>query len=386
MSLTSIHQEPDGSILIRKDTKPLITQIPNTSQINSIASNASGMQIVSVTNGGPIYISTDAGKSWIAKENSTKNWTCVSCNSTGEKIFATTSDKGIWASKDYGTTFNRTSASRIVNWKTIASDSTGQILVAGSTENIYYSNDSGKNWLVTGSILNKSITASACISNVSDKSFAVITSVGEILISTNNGITWRKTSAPISNWTSIAANVNGTQIVATQYNGKIWYSLDASGAVWTSYPSSPTLMWTSITSDITGQYLAASTVDSKIYTSSDSGLYWNNIITSTTTNYSPPYRWYSITSGGTNTTFAFYAGGNNSADKGVIYTYPTYKTNLTVSGGVTCESIRYNLIDANGNPTESVGYVTFQDVDLTPEMVLTTSRGRFCVELTPCHK
>jgi hypothetical protein len=55
-------------------------------------------------------------------------------------------------------------------------------------------------------------------------------SVGPIFISTNSGLTWAQSSAPVTNWTQVVCSADGTLVFATSETSV--YSSTNSGATW----------------------------------------------------------------------------------------------------------------------------------------------------------
>ncbi|MBI3850930.1 MAG: hypothetical protein HY298_11740 [Verrucomicrobia bacterium] len=87
--------------------------------------------------------------------------------------------------------------------------------------------------------------------------------------------TWTQTSAPITNWTSVASSADGTKLVAVVGGvpgGSIHTSTN-SGATWTP-SSAPVTNWTAVASSADGSKLVAATGSGPIYVSSDSGANW----------------------------------------------------------------------------------------------------------------
>jgi hypothetical protein len=130
---------------------------------------------------------------------------------------------------------------------------------------------------------------------------------------------WTQTSAPYSNWYSIASDSTGQYLAAGQNPGYIYTSSNY-GSNWTQTSAySDSSGWTSIASDSTGQYLAAVVrgVDGYIHTSSNYGVNWTQI--------TAPYSegWASIASDSTGQYLAVVGFG------GYIYTSNNYGSSWT---------------------------------------------------------
>jgi len=180
-------------------------------------------------------------------------------------------------------------ASGVNNWTSIASDSTGQFLVAVSSinpqtgsgdGNIYLSNDYGINWLeVTGGEFTyQTIWLSVTCSSNRQCIAAIGGLLGEYYIwtSSDSGLSWSKntTYGGYIEWNAITSDSSGKYLAASTLYEYIWTSQDY-GATWsTNMNSSTQQQWRAITSDSSGRYLAAATAGGFIYRSSNYGLTW----------------------------------------------------------------------------------------------------------------
>src|SRR5262245_6454653 len=86
--------------------------------------------------------------------------------------------------------------------------------------------------------------------------------------------TWTQTSAPITNWNSIASSADGRKFVAGVWGGGIYASTN-SGATWTP-TSAPRTAWSAVASSADGTKLVAAACcnNDPIYTSTNSGTTW----------------------------------------------------------------------------------------------------------------
>lgn len=97
---------------------------------------------------------------------------------------------------------------------------------------------------------------------------------GGIYISSDSGIHWSLTSAPVNNWSCVASSTDGANLVAAAAVGGIYTSSD-SGTNWTMTSASLTSSWAAIASSADGTKLVAvGGISDGIYTSSDSGTNW----------------------------------------------------------------------------------------------------------------
>lgn len=108
---------------------------------------------------------------------------------------------------------------------------------------------------------------------------------GGLYISTNSGTTWSQTSAPSTNWQSVASSADGIKLVAVEQEvvysesdppvvvGGIYTSTD-SGVTWTQPAGTPSVGWDSVASSADGTKLAATVAFGPIYISRDAGTNW----------------------------------------------------------------------------------------------------------------
>ena len=120
-----------------------------------------------------------------------------------------------------------------------------------------------------------------------DKAFAVSRFYG-IYASTNYGLDWTRTSAPQTNWTSLACSADGSEVVATvsknendppwgnNIPGHLYISRD-SGMTW-NVANAPLANWSSVACSFDGKILLAASGDGwvpgPLYVSTDSGVTW----------------------------------------------------------------------------------------------------------------
>jgi hypothetical protein len=81
---------------------------------------------------------------------------------------------------------------------------------------------------------------------------------------------WTATSAPVTNWSSVASSADGSKLVAA-VNGGLIYTSTNSGSTWVA-TSAPTNLWWRVASSADGARLFA--VSSGLYASADSGSTW----------------------------------------------------------------------------------------------------------------
>jgi hypothetical protein len=81
---------------------------------------------------------------------------------------------------------------------------------------------------------------------------------------------WTATSAPVTNWSSVASSADGSKLVAA-VNGGLIYTSTNSGSTWVA-TSAPTNFWRCVASSADGARLFAAS--SGLYASADSGSTW----------------------------------------------------------------------------------------------------------------
>ena len=288
-----------------------------------VASSADGVKMIAVTQTQTInngeggfpgginyylvsltYISTNSGVTW-TQTVATNNWTSIVSSADGTKFVAGAG--GIYVSTNSGDAWVQSDAPAN-NWHSIASSADGNRLIAGAYgdgDSVYISTNAGTAWQPTSAPLTNSLGYSnywlSVASSANGKVLAAAAGnwePGAICISTNSGATWTETSAPITNWWTVAVSANGSELAAGVEYGLIYVSTNF-GLTWTP-TSAPTSDWQSISVSADGSRLAAACQPvylpppdeispGSIYTSTNFGVDWvsNNI---------PFARWADISS------------------------------------------------------------------------------------------
>jgi hypothetical protein len=83
---------------------------------------------------------------------------------------------------------------------------------------------------------------------------------------------WTQTTAPTTNWTSVASSADGSRFVAVVSGGLIYTSTNSGGA-WTA-SAAPSNTWAAVGSSADGRKLMAADRDGGNFISSDSGATW----------------------------------------------------------------------------------------------------------------
>jgi hypothetical protein len=182
-----------------------------TAAWSSIASDSTGQYVMACVNGGGIYSSWDYGSSWQLQDNNglpaTASWSAVAYGNTCSNVVACATNDYIYVSPSFqGYVWNSSYGLNLV-WKTIASDSSGQNIIAGPYGNV-----------------------------------PAFTSNGYIYISNDYGISWSSNLSILgsNNWNSVATNYDGSIYGAVIYfssayiysnNGSTWYTPNLGGSV-----------------------------------------------------------------------------------------------------------------------------------------------------------
>ena len=287
---------------------PYPSLILNGVTFNSIASDSSGQHLIAsspydLADSGAlnqVYLSNDSGGTWstasLSNPGTETSFVSVASDSTGQYLAACigvigpsiASPSSLYYVGFYMSTYGGSWTQStdpgydlVTAWTSIASNSTGQNLIAcasntygSGNSGIYVSNDYGNNWFVstTGAPPN-SFPWSSVASNSSGQYLFGCSNDGLILWSDTSGSTWNAgTGFSGLSWTGIASDSTGRYVVACS-NTSI-YTSDTSGASFSQSLAAPSETWTGIASDSTGQKLVAVAFSGLSYTSSDGGSTW----------------------------------------------------------------------------------------------------------------
>ena len=270
-------------------------------------------------------------------------WPPTSANQTIDVTIAPTPDGGTGTTGN-GTWINRTQGTSASgqHWTSVASDASGNHLIAGSTivipplnllSGAWVSTDASQTWTYVGG----AGIANAVASNATGTVLLAVPGEGSsgfgISTSPNSGATWTVPTSPTASngWGSVASDSAGTHLVAAATFGDIWTSTDF-GTTWTdvtaSGPAHQSLNWVSVASSADGTHLVAvegggavaagTGATGDIWTSSDSGATWTD-----QTSSGPAHNraWESVASDATGTNLVAVGSGIwTSSDSGVTWT------------------------------------------------------------------
>jgi hypothetical protein len=295
---------------------------------SSIACSADGTKVVALGSW-QIYLSTNSGLSWAAKIAPSGPWISASSSANGDMLVAAQDDDFvqllIYASANGGADWGLVNSMGYTRGIACSADGWNVVRVESprashnaNVGNIYRSTNGGIDWLSTSAPLLRwqSVACSADGSRLVAGCYGSDAGGGPIYSSTNGGTSWDLTSAPPKYWASVASCVNGSKLVAAAHYdaggytqpGSVYVSVDA-GLTWTS--STPMAYWTGVASSSDGTKIVAvagalppDLFSGPIYSSEDSGRTW-------TSNSAPILSWSAVASSvdGSTRFAAAYGGG-----------------------------------------------------------------------------
>jgi ligand-binding sensor domain-containing protein len=195
-------------------------------------------------------------------------------NSDKQVLLAAT-DKGIFLSSNSGTSWEKSSLTVSVNALTITSNG---IIFAGTQNGIYFSDIKCTSW--TPALQDETITSLTCCP-VSGKVFAG-TKKGTVMLSTNNGTTWKKVADLKSEGATFVAMYPATGRVIIAHGNNTYFS-DNIGASWQQL------------GELHSNVLAISAVnDGEVFVGTENGMFRNNYNTQWEKIQKPDGKIYSI--------------------------------------------------------------------------------------------
>lgn len=236
----------------------------------SISGNTGQYQTI-VGNVGDLYISSDAGSTWVAK-GFRESWSGIAISDTGTVQVATVNEGGIFITKNNGNDWIDIKGINAWWGNAMSSDGTIQVSVEYGRV-IYISRDSGRTW------------------NPADTLFAFWTAVnisadGQLIIvfgssltrrSTDSGLTWNNASNAPGVIGSTGMSANGKYQIVSPFNGSIYISSDF-GLTYIKVPTLtlPSLGYSGAGISSDGKYMTVCTnaFDNILYNSSDFGVTW----------------------------------------------------------------------------------------------------------------
>lgn len=257
---------------------------------SGVASTADGSVFVASTWNGGIFISRDAGQSWTKSSAPDEAFKGVSMSADGVKIAACVDGGTVWRSADAGVSWQATGMSynEGFRYEDIAMSANGSQIATvyyGSDGFVWLTYTGGDVWVTPGGPHDKRLermTASADGSKMalSTSNLSPIGTVDPDRISTSSdsGLTWRESLAPLQYWGAIASSTDMVRLVALASGafleeGRIWVSTD-SGIHWRETQSRYT-MWYDVASSADGVIYSACIKEDRIWTSPNGGDTWH---------------------------------------------------------------------------------------------------------------
>lgn len=246
----------------------------------SLAMSSEGDFVVAVPTQGNIYTSTTFGDTWkITSSDTYGTWTSVDCDASGKYVVAASSAAIIAVSTNFGrswTYYVRFPAS--TQFHGIASDATGQYVVAVGLNAAYYSNDFGATFNASRSDLSNVLFSAVCSDETGQ--YALATASNGIYRTQTFGRTWQIAYADNANWGAITLNSAGEVAFAGTENGGLYRSQDG-GLSWSLLANLPTeSYWIDATIDESSKNVVAAVDGGALYTSDDGGATWTAHLTS----------------------------------------------------------------------------------------------------------
>lgn len=262
---------------------------------SAVSLSSTGQYQLATEDSGYIYMTSEYGEIWVPSNDAPSDaWTSVASSSTGQYTIATVSDGPVYL----GTiaipsdTSSPTSKPTVITsdaytwevvisedltWSAVASDTTGQYLVAcAAYDGIYLTTDGGLSWTAS------SVTVTTdfywvSVASSSDGSIVAASALddGYVIVSSDYGSTWNQNSGE-GEWISVAISGSGSLIAAAEYYGGIYLSIDY-GVTWSITAAPEPLYWTSVSMSSESSYMLGTCVDGYVYTSTDSGSDWSEV-------------------------------------------------------------------------------------------------------------
>ncbi len=243
---------------------------PYGGDVHSLAVSSSN--IFAGTDGG-IFLSTNNGGSWVAKNNglSGENINCIAVS--GSNIFAGSLFNGVFLSTNNGTNWTEVN-SGITNQTVRALAVSGSNIFAGTGGGIFLSTDNGENWTeVNNGLTNQTVYSLA----VSGSDIFAGTNGGGVFLSTNNGANWTEVNNGITNQTVFSLAVSGSNIFAGT-GGGIFLSTD-NGENWTEVNNGLPQYYSisSIVANGSNIFLGTTNTNYGIFLSTNNGANWTEV-------------------------------------------------------------------------------------------------------------
>lgn len=201
-------------------------------------------------------------------------WRSVVCSGDGTKlaafaqaVYLQSSVLGpvVCVSSDSGATWRNANPGPFITASFLALTPDAATLVAVGSGYSFTSHNLGVSWITNGYPGGRQVA----LSNDGTK---WVCFSGAIYISDDSGASWKTTSAPVTNWTSVVCSGDGSHLAAVQRTGQVFTSPDR-GVTWQSrIPASPTNFFGLLVSSTDGNKLVA--IGDLVCVSTNAGANW----------------------------------------------------------------------------------------------------------------
>ena len=184
---------------------------------SSILYSIAREMVRSITAAGPLFVSTNSGRSWLPATNLDRYWLAITCSSDGSKMAAQAIGDIVvpLVSTNYGETWEST-APLLNQSGSLASTAEGNKLMLAGGTGFYVSTNWGLTWFST----NHQAPVYGNIPMVCSANGSLILSCGGVgfegglYTSTNFGSTWISNNVSPEVWTAFASSADGNKLVA----------------------------------------------------------------------------------------------------------------------------------------------------------------------------
>jgi photosystem II stability/assembly factor-like uncharacterized protein len=341
------------------------TSAPTTNNYGAIACSADASHLLAAGGDGRLYISSNSGATWSAFAAGSVSG--VASSADGTRLFAVTSTGRIYTSTNAGAAWN-TNIVAAAPWSAVTCSTNGTKAFAATSQSSIYASPYSGNWKLSSAPGTNwtSVASSADGTHLvaaatdrgpigTDPATAVYPG-GPIYTSTNSGASWSRTSA-VSNWVSVTSSADGSRLAAAsyQYNSNApaashssFFTSTNAGGTWTQ-SSAPNRPWIALAASADGQKLVAAAGGS-IYTSTNAGGTW------TSNSVPSAYPWTAVASSADGSQLVAAAGFFNS----YYYTFVSYIYRSTNSGATwtkTSATTSYEEFNALASSTDGTHLV-----------------------------